>query len=69
MARRQRYTQKELIRRLSGAGWKRQAGGRHQVKMTKEGRRPVTIPEYRGETLPVGLSEAILKQAGIEDEG
>jgi predicted RNA binding protein YcfA (HicA-like mRNA interferase family) len=68
MARRRRYTQKELVKRLSKEGWKREAGGRHQVKMTKEGRRPVTIPEYRGETLPVGLSQAILRQAGIEEE-
>jgi len=28
----------------------------------------VTIPEFKGETLPVGLSQAILKQAGIEDD-
>ena len=28
----------------------------------------MTIPEFKGETLPVGLSQAILKQAGIEDD-
>lgn len=67
MPRRKRYTQKQLIRRLSAAGWVKQSGGRHQVKMTKAGRRPVTIPEHRGETLPVGLSNAILKQADMEE--
>jgi predicted RNA binding protein YcfA (HicA-like mRNA interferase family) len=66
--RRKRYTQKELIKTLKDHGWKRSTGGKHQVKMVREGDRPVTIPEFKGETLPVGLTQAILKQAGIEDE-
>lgn len=36
--------------------------------MLKEGERPITIPEFKGETLPIGLSEAIFKQAEIEGE-
>lgn len=68
MAKRKRYTQKALIKMLKKHGWEHSVGGRHQVKMVREGQRPVTIPEFKGETLPVGLSQAILKQAGIEDD-
>lgn len=53
---------------MQANGWVRKGGGRHQVKMVKAGQRPVTVPEYRGETLPVGLSQAILRQAGIKDD-
>jgi predicted RNA binding protein YcfA (HicA-like mRNA interferase family) len=68
MAKRRRYTQKELKRRLESEGWTERTGGKHVVKMVKRGERPITIPMYKGETLPIGLSQAILKQAGIEDE-
>ena len=68
MAKRKRYTHKQLIMMLTEDGWEQIIGGKHQVKMTREGHRPVTIPEFKGETLPVGLSQAILKQAGIEDD-
>jgi predicted RNA binding protein YcfA (HicA-like mRNA interferase family) len=68
MAKRKRYTQKQLTKILKEQGWEQAIGGKHQVKMTREGQRPVTIPEFKGETLPVGLSQAILKQAGIEDD-
>ena len=66
MGRLKRYTQKQLIKTLKQHGWEKSVGGKHQVKMIREGHRPVTIPEFKGETLPVGLSQAILKQAGIE---
>ena len=42
-------------------------GGKHVVKMSKPGWRPVTIPSCHGETLSVGLARSILKQAGIDD--
>ncbi|MDQ3986891.1 MAG: type II toxin-antitoxin system HicA family toxin [Actinomycetota bacterium] len=67
MARPKRFTQRELIKKLEEGGWTRRPGGRHQVKMVKEGERPVTIPQYQGKALPIGLSQAILKQAGVED--
>ena len=51
MAKRKRYTQKALIKMLKDHGWERSVGGKHQVKMTREGHRPVTIPEFKGETL------------------
>ena len=68
IAKRKRYTQKALIKMLKEHGWEQSVGSKHQVKMIQEGHRPVTIPEFKGETLPVGLSQAILKQAGIEDD-
>lgn len=69
MPKKKRYTQKALIRELSLHGWVKTGGGKHQVKMVKPGERPITIPELGGETLPIGLTQAILKQAGIEKEG
>ena len=65
---RKRHTQKELIKKLKENEWTRSVGGKHQVKMTREGHRAVTMPEFKGETVTVSLSQAILKQAGIEDE-
>lgn len=40
-------TQKEWIKRLQGAGWTLERGGKHQAKVTKAGRRPVTLPENK----------------------
>jgi hypothetical protein len=36
-------TQKEWIKRFQQAGWTLERGGKHQVKMTKPGHRPVTL--------------------------
>lgn len=68
MARSRRYTQKQLIRVLTREGWARSSGGKHQVKMSKPGHRPITIPHFKGAVLPVGLGNAILKQAGLKEE-
>lgn len=40
-------TQKEWIRILQDSGWTRDRGGKHQVKMTKPGERPITLPENK----------------------
>jgi hypothetical protein len=40
-------TQKEWIKRLRVEGWSRETGGKHQVKMTKPGFRPITLPDNR----------------------
>jgi hypothetical protein len=37
------------------------------VVMVKPGNLPVTIPLSKGETMPIGLTQAILKQAGLDD--
>lgn len=60
-------TQKELKRLMEQHGWTATAGGKHQVKMEKDGHRPVTLPMKKGSSYPVGLTRAILKQAGIRE--
>jgi len=40
-------------------------GGKHVVKMEKEGQRPITLPHHHGKTYGKGLTAAILKQAGL----
>lgn len=42
------------------------AGGKHQVKMEKKGHRPVTLPANKRRDYPPGLTDAILKQAGLK---
>ena len=51
---------------MEADGWIETRGGKHVVKMTKPGRRPVTLPFNKGRDYPKGLSEAIRKQAGLE---
>ncbi|WP_083903522.1 type II toxin-antitoxin system HicA family toxin [Nocardiopsis alkaliphila] len=59
--------QKELKRLLEEHGWRETIGGKHQVKMEKEGERPITLPMHKGKPYAVGLTGAILKQAGIKN--
>jgi predicted RNA binding protein YcfA (HicA-like mRNA interferase family) len=40
--------QKKAIRLLETQGWRRTTGGKHQVKMRKPGRRPITLPHHKG---------------------
>jgi len=51
---------------LEEHGWEATVGGKHQVKMVKPGERPITLPQH-GKDYPVGLTRAILKQAGLLD--
>ena len=51
---------------LEEHGWLCTRGGKHNVKMEKEGRRPITLPRHRGQTYGRGLSAAIRKQAGFD---
>jgi predicted RNA binding protein YcfA (HicA-like mRNA interferase family) len=57
--------QREWIKRLEAAGWVRERGGKHVVKMTKEGMRPITLPHHRGQTYGKGLDAAIKRQAAL----
>jgi predicted RNA binding protein YcfA (HicA-like mRNA interferase family) len=58
--------QKKAIKLLREYGWSRVRGGKHQVKMTKPGCRPITLPQHKGRDYQPGLTSAILRQAGIE---
>jgi predicted RNA binding protein YcfA (HicA-like mRNA interferase family) len=58
-------TQKKAIKLLKEDGWVQVRGGKHQVKMTKPGKRPITLPHHKGRDYPAGLARAALKQAGL----
>jgi predicted RNA binding protein YcfA (HicA-like mRNA interferase family) len=57
--------QKQWIKALTNEGWKQERGGKHVVKMTKPGRRPITLPRHKGRTYGKGLDAAIRRQAGL----
>ncbi|MGN6258573.1 MAG: type II toxin-antitoxin system HicA family toxin [Solirubrobacterales bacterium] len=57
--------QKKAIRLLEQNGWKRSRGGKHQAKMIKDERRPITLPAHKGHDYSHGLAAAILRQAGL----
>ena len=57
--------QREWIKALEDEGWVRERGGKHQVKMVKPGRRPITLPQHKGRTYSKGLDGAIRRQAGL----
>ena len=58
-------TQKDWIKRLKAAGWAKERGGKHQVKMTKEGHRPITLPENKRQAYSKGFEAALRRQAGL----
>lgn len=57
--------QKKAIKLLEQNGWTRSRGGKHVVKMTKQGERPITLPHHKGRDYSKGLTAAILRQAGL----
>lgn len=54
-------------RLLAKHGWTHERGGKHQIKMTKPGHRPITLPINKRQDYPVGLSQAILRQSGLKN--
>jgi predicted RNA binding protein YcfA (HicA-like mRNA interferase family) len=61
-------TQKEWIKRLQREGWTRERGGKHQVKMTKPGHRPITLPENKRRVYSKGFEAELSRQAGLRDD-
>jgi predicted RNA binding protein YcfA (HicA-like mRNA interferase family) len=62
-----RHNQRSMKRLLEANGWAETAGGKHVVKMTKPGQRPITLPHDKGSGgYPIGLSMAIMRQAGLK---
>ena len=51
---------------LTENGWTETRGGKHVVKMTKRGHRPITLPAHKRRDYSKGLERAILRQAGLE---
>jgi len=59
-------TQKEWIKLLQAEGWTRETGGKHQVKMTKPGHRPITLPENHRRSYTKGFEAALRRQTGLK---
>jgi predicted RNase H-like HicB family nuclease len=55
-----RYNQQSIKRLLESNGWTETQGGKHVVKMTKPGHRPITCPTTRG---AAGTLSACLTQS------
>jgi predicted RNA binding protein YcfA (HicA-like mRNA interferase family) len=63
------HNQRSIKRLLEANGWIEARGGKHVVKMTKQGHRPITLPhDKRGGGYPPGLTAAILRQAGLKGD-
>jgi predicted RNA binding protein YcfA (HicA-like mRNA interferase family) len=61
-------TQKEWIKRLQRAGWMLERGGKHQVKMTKPGRRPITLPANKRRAYSKGFEAQLYREAGLQEK-
>lgn len=57
--------QKQATKLLRENGWSQTKGGKHVVKMTKAGHRPITLPHHKGRDYGPGLTAAILRQADL----
>ena len=57
--------QKAARKLLEEHGWTMTRGGKHVVKMTKPGERPITLPMHSGRDYGKGLERAMLRQAGL----
>lgn len=62
-------TQREWIKRLEAAGWELGRGGKHQVKMTKKGTRPITLPVHKRRPYSKGFEAQLRREAGLQTEG
>ncbi|HEX7298231.1 MAG TPA: hypothetical protein VF257_04435 [Solirubrobacteraceae bacterium] len=58
-------TQKQWIKALEAEGWTHETGGKHQVKMTKPGHRPITLPDNKRRAYSKGFESALRRQAGL----
>lgn len=58
-------SQKTGQKLLERHGWSKTQGGKHNIKMEKQGERPITLPKHRGQEYSVDLTRRILKQAGL----
>lgn len=61
--------QASAIKLLESEGWVRTLGGKHNVKMEKDGKRPITLPQHRGRDYSKSLTSAILREAGLRGGG
>jgi len=58
-------TQKQWIKLLEDAGGAKGTGGKHQVRMTKPGHRPITLPANKREAYGKRFESALRRQAEL----
>jgi len=56
------HTQQWWIRELLRQGWTQGRGGKHQVKMTKVGRRPITLPDNHRRAYDKGFEAQLRRE-------
>jgi hypothetical protein len=59
-------TQTQWMGLLRSDGWRREAGGKHQVKMTKQGMRPVTLPDNHRRAYSKGFEAQLRRETGLD---
>ncbi len=47
-------------------GWRQEAGGKHQVKMTKTGRRPITLPDNHRRAYSKGFEAQLRRESRVD---
>jgi hypothetical protein len=62
-------TQTQWITLLRSDGWRQEAGGKHQVKMTKSGRRPVTLPDNHRRAYSKGFEAQLRRETRVDGRG
>ena len=62
------HNQRSMKRLLETCGWTETTGGKHAVKMTKTGHRPITLPHHGGGDYSRNLTRRILRQAGLKGD-
>ena len=62
-------SQQSAKRLLEANGWTETQGGKHNVKMTKAGHRPITLPHHGGGECSRDLTNRILGEAGLRRGG
>jgi predicted RNA binding protein YcfA (HicA-like mRNA interferase family) len=63
------HNQKSMIALLRSKGWALGKGTKHNVKMEKEGERPITLPMHGGRDYHPNLTSRILEEAGLKGNG
>ncbi|HEX3801826.1 MAG TPA: hypothetical protein VHV75_03200 [Solirubrobacteraceae bacterium] len=59
-------TQAQWIKVLKHDGWRQEAGGNHQVKMTKTGRRPITLPDNHRRAYSKGFEAQLRRESRVD---
>jgi hypothetical protein len=59
-------TQVQWIKVLRDDGWRQEAGGKHQVKMTKTGRRPITLPDNHRRAYSKGFEAQLRRESRVD---